>query len=260
MQARAKPAIGSISNRPFLEYHYASEEAPMTLQVALVGTDGIVLGSDRKENFTPPSPTLSDSVTTSSQGCKIFRDDSRGVMACWSGQNPAKEVARQVVKMPDADIQKPQAWVALANEVFDRESRKLGMDYAESEVILVTKNDLTTIHRIKVDRESLWVPVLDKAIAGHTANAAVYFTERFYPKDKKLPMADLIPLVAHTILDAGRANPYGIEGLEIVCCSREGLLSVTDNEISRLTEFSSRVESEIKRLLFRSCRVGDGLR
>jgi hypothetical protein len=244
MQTRNKSGGDLISKGPFRGHCHAPEEVPMTLQVALVGTDGIVLGSDRQKNFLPPD---AGAVTTSSLVSKIFRNDSRGVMASWSGANPAIEVAKRVVAFPDNEIRSPKALEDLAKEVFEDESTKLGMEYPASEVLLVTKSDVTKIYQLIVQKQPACWPVLDKVIAGNSANVAVYFVQRFY---RKLPMVELLPLVAHTILEGGRTNPGGIQGLEIVCCSEAGLEPVPDDKITELTDLSDRVESEIRRLLF----------
>jgi len=220
----------------------------MTLQVALVGTDGIVLGSDRKRNTILP-----DGPTTSSEVSKIIRDDSRGVMACWSGVEPAIEVAKQVVRLPDNEIQNPTALESLATRIFADELKRLELIEtapAAGEVILVVARDLNTIYHIKVQKRAACWQVLDKVVSGHVANPAVYFLERFY--QKKMGTGELLPLVAHTILEAGRINPAGIQGLEIVCCSRDGLKPVPEERISELTNLSERVEREIRTLLFTS--------
>lgn len=244
MQPLAQLESRTISNDLFREYSPCSEAVPMTFQVALVATDGIVLGSDRQMNFTPPDW---GAVTSSSQVSKIFRNESRGIMACWSGFDPAIRVAKEAIQLPDNKIQSPTELENLATAVYEHESSKLGVNYGDSEVLLVTKNDLAKIFRINVKKESSCYPALDKAIAGHTANVSVYFIERFY---KKLPMAQLILLVAHSILEAGRIHPYGIQGLEIACCSKDGLKPVPDDKISELIGLSNCVESEIRRLLF----------
>jgi 20S proteasome alpha/beta subunit len=210
----------------------------MTLQVALVGTDGIILGSDRKSNTTPLG-----GMTRGSLVSKIFYSESRMLMACWSGSNASLELAKQVIYLPDDEIQNPASLESLGSRIFAEESEKLGVNHDNGVVILVMTRALDRIYCVQVERKSFCYPVFDKIIAGSTAVPSVYFTERLY---KKLPIERLAPLVAHTIRDAGRMNQSGIEGLEMAYCSKTGILKLPQDKISELEMMSDQLEFKIR--------------
>jgi hypothetical protein len=102
----------------------------------------------------------------------------------------------------------------LANKIFARESGKQAGGYPPGEVLLIVTDALDRICHICVQKESIVESSFNKFIAGHTSIVSVYFAERFYRKG--LNMKELTLLIAHTILDAGRAKDSGVEGLEIL--------------------------------------------
>jgi hypothetical protein len=212
----------------------------MTLQIAAVGTNGIIIGSDRLIRNTEPEV---DAKTLTYHGSKIFRDKARGIVACWSGDNPSMKFAKNVVGLPNEDIQNPSSLEKLANEIFSEESEKLGFAYRDGEVILAMSRALDKIYHIRVQRESIWQSISTRVIAGNTSVVSVYFAERFYRKG--LTMEQLTPLIAHTILDAGRTKDSGVEGLEIVYCSEAGLMDVEPDQIFQLEKMSESLEAKV---------------
>lgn len=233
-----EPYVPRASHRG---YCYDPEEVPMTLQIALVATDGIVLGSDREMSFSPP-----DAPFTTSEVSKIFRDDSRGVMTCWSGSDPSRVLARQIIGLPDDRILNPGALESLAARVFAEESQRLGITIVDGDVLVISKTDLKRVYHTHFHKTPCCIPKFDKAVSGHTSNPSVYFTQRFYDK---LPMVKLIGIVAHTILDAAPkkgSESSGIRGLEIVCCSKDGLRVMPDDEINHLVRWSEDIGDLIR--------------
>ncbi len=76
----------------------------MTLQVALVGADGIVLASDR-------CVTIKREKRRYEMRTKIFYDENKGIASCWAKNLvPAEEVAKQIIeKMPEAHFIDPKS-------------------------------------------------------------------------------------------------------------------------------------------------------
>ena len=78
------------------------EELPVTLQIGLVGTDGILLASDQQTNNTSPGPQITTSHLTS----KILKHDKNGLAACWSGcEDISAELARRIVTQPERHME-----------------------------------------------------------------------------------------------------------------------------------------------------------
>jgi hypothetical protein len=76
---------------------------------------------------------------------------------------------------------------------------------------------------------------------GDQASPAVFFTERYFPADRKLPIRDLIPLAAHTVLMASKFSA-GIGGLQIVLCRPSGFELLDGEEISILGVRSQKID------------------
>jgi len=217
----------------------------MTLQVALVGTDGLILASDTKVNV------LNQNFNSTATRSKVLIAHDRKIAACWSGEQwPSYNLADQIVRrMSDADFQYPyNSLRTLASEIVNRRGIH-GEEYASAEVIVVTNQNEPKTYEITATRDRCDCWRQDKIVKGHLANPALYFTERYYDR---LSIARLLPLAAHVIVNAGRINPRGIEGLEVILCTKEGFETLNAAEIAELVAWSDKADSEIKRLIFRS--------
>ena len=227
-----------------LRYTPSTREVPMTLQIAAVATDGVVLASDQKKNLLVAH---SDEPVTSSLVSKIFYSEDRQIIAAWSGADPSMRLARFAITIPDSELKSFIAIEGHANRIFDEESKKLEMEHMNGEVLIVDGRDLSKVWCVHVQRQSYCDAVISKAIAGHTSNPATYFTERFY---EKLPMKRLVPLLAHTILESAKMNPSGIEGLEIFNCRKDLISRVHESEIELFKlqhqELSAVIENYLK--------------
>lgn len=73
------------------------EEIPMTLQLALLGTDGLVFASDKKGTFSK------DRVRTSSTTTKLFWDRTNGIVCAASGDDLAAQVAAELINLEIQD-------------------------------------------------------------------------------------------------------------------------------------------------------------
>lgn len=227
-----------------LGYCYASEEEYVTLQVAFVGTDGIVLASDKK--MGRPFENQFESSLTS----KIRLNVERGLVTAWSGDWPAcMDLADKAMALSDTELLDPHFPLQeLAKEVFEGRRRRLGNSLLNGELILVMSRDVNHIHHVTVKGESYSHRADEnKATSGYHTSSGLSFSEMFY---EKRPMKELLGLAAHVITTAEWLNPIGIEGLEIICCTREKILKVPENEISELVAWSNNLTADIKRLLF----------
>jgi hypothetical protein len=215
----------------------------MTLQVALVGTDGIVVASDKKVNL------LNQNFNTTAIRSKILINSDRKIAACWSGeQSPSYSLAEHIVlKMNDADLQFPYHPLRMAsNEILSRRGIH-GEEYGSAEVVVITIQNEPKAYEITAARDRCdCFEAPDKIVKGHIANPALFFTERFY---ERLPISALLPLAAHAIVTAGKINPRGIEGLEIIRCTNDGFNPLSNSEITDLIEWSDKFDQKIRRLV-----------
>jgi hypothetical protein len=218
-------------------------EIEMTLQVALVGTDGIVLATDLKL-----SRVYGNQYETSLTD-KFRVNHERGLAVMWSGDFfPSRDLAMKALEMTDEQLEFPDHLLEeTARQVFTEARRTIGLPMVDGEVILVSTKDLATIHHITVKGESFSdVRIFDKAISGHHANSACSYVQLFY---EKRPVPELIPLVAHTILSAGRINPAGIGGLKILCCEATGITEISKARLEELEKWSEALHNSTRKNL-----------
>jgi len=148
-------------------YCYDSEEVRMTLQVTLVGTDGIVVASDKKVNL------LNQNFNTTALRSKILINSDRKIAACWSGEQfPSYSLAEHIVlNMNDADLQFPYRPLRIAsNEILSRRGIH-GEEYASAEVVVVTIQNNPKAYEVTAARDRCdCFEAPDKIVKGHIAN------------------------------------------------------------------------------------------
>lgn len=222
---------------------YIEDEIPMTLQVALVGTDGTVLASDTKI-----AKRLNNRVQTFSY-TKLNIDQAKGRLTCWAGENPTGTVAENILKMDSDNIDR---MLDEMKTVFGKEvAREMPLPNGEV-MLLTTRNPKVILHVECRDGRYSKQPSENKVVSGNHSNPAMSLVELFY--DEKCPSLsarELIPLAAHTILTAGRYNPAGIGGLEIVICTTQGFELLKKEEITELTGWSKKLDVEFCSRIFR---------
>jgi hypothetical protein len=200
------------------------------------------VASDKKVNL------LNQNFNTTALRSKILINSDRKIAACWSGEQfPSYSLAEHIVlNMNDADLRFPYDPLRIAsNEILSRRGIH-GEEYTSAEVVVVTIQNNPKAYEITAARDRCdCFEAPDKIVKGHIANPALFFTERFY---QRLPISALLRLAAHTILTAGKINPRGIQGLEIILCTNDGFSPVSISEITDLIEWSDEFDQKIGRL------------
>jgi len=219
------------------------EEIPMTLQVALVGTDGTVLASDKQVGVRNVSPFRSFQAAS-----KLYRALDRGRLTCWAGDDPAATVAENILKLDTEDD--PHCLEEEMRIVFAKATQALDGLAPNGEIMLLTTKNPKRIQYVQSRNGKCSSHTsLDKMVAGHNTNPATSFIELYYKEG--LSVSNLIPLAAHTIVTAGRYNPAGIGGLEIVICTTQGFEFIKEQKIADLMKWAKKLDSEIGRRIFR---------
>ncbi|MGD0806907.1 MAG: hypothetical protein ABSA10_05505, partial [Anaerolineales bacterium] len=162
----------------------------------------------------------------------------------------AETIAEKILKDFDG-LDDESALQNAANRIFRKRCGR--KSNARGEVLAISKACLSKVLYLEVDKLHCTTrQIEDRIFAGHTASPACYLVERYY---KKAPVRGLLLLAAYTILEAGKINPVGIKGLEILTCTEEGIRRLRDDEIASLTALSESLDSQISQSLFPTARL-----
>jgi hypothetical protein len=228
------------------------EEIPMTMQVGMVGTDGVLIASDTKWADNQAKVRSS----TDSGKLRVLRVEPNMVVSCAGSMATAHRLADEIV----AVTKKDEDWLSSADfRINKRIGKKVlkgvedGRQHAQC-LVAVTRPSIK-LYRWEIARVcGEWSPcgqeVLTKQYAGDTANPAVFWAERYYPRKPKQPISELVPLAAHLICTAHTLNTAGIDGLEIVLCDKDGIRFVPEDSIRMLEEESVARDQRIREELF----------
>lgn len=210
--------------------HFAEEEFPMTMQIAMVGSDGIVLASDTCWSNTHRGMT--SAIRDTSSATKIIQNDVVAI-ACARDMETSVPIARAIINgMGEKQWEENTKHYieSIAEGVLATAGDRTNIEC----LIVATRPDLRLFHLAsgvtvdKVPTSAYCRDILDKAVAGDTANSAVFWSERYY---RRAPIAFLVSLAAQVIIDAGKRHGF-ISGLEIFLCDGSGIRRLPDDEIT----------------------------
>lgn len=178
----------------------------MTMQVAMIGSNGIVLASDTRCTV---SPILSDGGARHHYGASKIKIDSTEQMAiaCAGDMPTAKEIADRIM----AEL--------MTVEPFHRERRiwEIGRAIANGHdaecLIAYPDARLYCFQSANGGRNVSCVEIIDSVHAGDRINAATFWTTRYC---RRLPIKRLLRLAALVIVEAHNLASGGIKGLEMV--------------------------------------------
>jgi hypothetical protein len=230
----------------------APEESdpPMTLQVALVGTDGIVLASDQKWGATVRR------TWATFMASKIRIDHKRGIAVTCARSDAGVVAARMILsrfKPGEEHFQYPlQPLEELGDEAFREVAQASSFPLSEGDVLVVFSRDLEKVYHLTVGRNSTCRAITDKVFAGHDINPAIYFAERHY---QRLLIEDLAFLAAHTILMGAKLNPSGIHGLEMIFCRPDGFTAVSETKLNEYRRRSEQLDTQLNQTLIAGANI-----
>lgn len=220
------------------------EEIPMTMQVGMVGTDGVLLASDTQWNEEIGM------VRGYTNAHKIKTNDECGVAISQSGKMvTAGYLADAIIA---ATLEKRKWFCDEVDSKQKIEKKVLAFARPGSELcqclVAFTQPDIQLWRFQTVEIRKSWELVgeqsFSKIYAGDCKNASIFWGERYYPRQPRVPIRTLVPLAAHLIIAAHPLNTSGVSGLEIVLCDKNGITRLTDEEISGLELRASEMDKE----------------
>lgn len=233
------------------------EDIPVTFQVGMVGSDGVLLASDMKARSTAGQQEgISAGVDFPSTAEKLFHYDRHAYCIAgndntirWIANGVHERFEKQGSAALDSEAVRSLLWDAV-NEICKPRVDQFGnpglpLHYRVPGTMLLAYRGHREVELWRIDLTGFGpgvYRVFDKTLQGDAANSAAFFLLRYY---RVAPINQLLPLAAHCILTAAKVNPSGVEGLEIVVSTLEGTTKLNEQERSRLIEASEKLDAAI---------------
>lgn len=185
----------------------------MTLQVGLVGSDGIVMASDtlvQEWQWHQHNPT-NDRYTESK-----FQIGN-GFVCCWSGDAVAERASLNIRRQTWASIKDDvtEGLISAGNEAWKQTFGDSQRDTVGPNRTVIVACPDNTLWTLQISEFSIARRRYDKAIGGGEGNSARHFLMNYLPKVSP-PVTQLLIIAAHTILMGAKENQSGIGGLEMI--------------------------------------------
>jgi len=214
---------------------FSPEELPMTMQVGMVGTDGIVLAGDTRHSI---SPIFAQGGARHGYGSSKIRISETGRIAVTCAMD-------MIGAHRFADAVFAATWSNNDWENREYRLRQIGREITNSlspdfECLVVFADPTPALYRLQFSSRMAGAVSGDRILtfvhAGDSVNSAIFWSMRYY---RRLPVNRLVGLAAHLVTIAGELNTAMVRGLEIVFCSESGFLRLTDEE-NRVWESKAR--------------------
>jgi hypothetical protein len=226
----------------------------MTIQIGMVGTDGVLLSSDTLWMHTPRVQINVPRPRETSNRSKILLNLERGIAISYANNmETARRIADAIVdEIDDSFLRSGRSPVGPVMEIGDRildATEDVTRDVSGLIVFTIPTPKLyffgTAFINSNPNPRTTCEPVTSKRIAGDNVNAAIFWSERYY---ELLPIKSLVPLAAHLVVSAGKLKGSAVGGLEIVLCSKEGITPLPQPTCERLESQANKWDTEIGRL------------
>lgn len=190
----------------------------MTFILGLVGTDGLVIASDKKASYW-------EDTRTSSTTRKLYWNEETGIACAIAGDAVTPFIAKEICKLRiDPGLAEDGLYDLLQQTVYSHWHANVPKKRHNSEpdrnpdskLLITLVRNPNHLWRIDASRHNSGTKsYLDKTHAGDQSNPSKYFLE-FYEHPHLLPVNALVFLAAHIVCEAAAANPTGIGGLDML--------------------------------------------
>ena len=181
----------------------------MTLQIGLVGSDGIVLASDRLVNV------YEGGDYTLSLRSKFYSND--GVVCCWSGDAVARHAAAYVSDSEWSDTDRDKQLRSCSDRAWQLQFGTLKVPMVQQMTrrkLLVAFPSDCSLWEVELSDSSLAERVLDKTVAGSDRTTIKHLINNYVPRDS-VSVDRLVLIAAHAILIGHREQNGDIDGLQV---------------------------------------------
>jgi hypothetical protein len=233
--------IPSLTPLKIRQGKIGNEELPMTMQVAMIGTGGIVLASDTQCTVPPHGMHDIAEVGIHARGESKIRIDAtkRLAISCASDTGKSVEIADAIIS--DFPVLKDAVPHIRETRMWEIGNMLAGELHVQCIVIFADPApDMYFLEFAKNLGIRSCRQMINKVAAGNTVNAAVFWQEAYY---SRRPLSHLVRLAAHQVVAASKLGFPGIGGLEILVCDGSGI-DIWDEERNRKLELETNVRHE----------------
>jgi hypothetical protein len=211
----------------------------MTMQVGMVGKDGIVLASD-----TMQVQSTIGGARSSFNASKIKISHDRGIaISCARNMETATLVAKNIISgLGDSRMESPIALIEdIVKNVMDGSGWR--NDVHCLIVLLRPRPRLIRVHTscgaVMCDDD-----ITGKVVAGDIENAGIFWSEMYYERQ---PINYLARVAAQLVVMAGKISSGNIGGLEVVLCSPSGFRRLSADSNARLESAVNETDEALRK-------------
>jgi hypothetical protein len=230
------------------------DDLPVTMQIAMVGADGLLLASDTKIVTDWRTRRWYGAIREEHAESKIvISPEGTVAISCAGDMIRANEAANKIISEWKPEEDDPRA----SNL---KQIVRIFSGGPSFECLIARLLPYRSIVRVSYVLEAggkmhmVVTPCIDRLCAGDHANPAKYWHLRYY--DQSRSMDDLIPLAAQLITDAVHFNNGIIGGLEIVVSDQGRLHRIPSKDCEALVSNARRISDS---LFKKKCRFGEVL-
>ena len=233
----------------------------MTLQIAMMASDGWIIASDKRDFVDPIGPRRFRGIGSLT---KMILDQTTGMGLAFWGERWASLVGEALIDSYKADwLSNPDLvkrdFRRIANSVWEREdlSRRspgqteptLSAAWGYRGLIVGLAGASIPFWTIDVGKNSdvMSQQGTEPILAGDVGNPAIFFAYRYFRQNASVEKLKL--LAALVVLVARDFNSQGIDGLDLMVCRGRELQVLDADEISNLVAQSRAAEAQIRATL-----------
>jgi 20S proteasome alpha/beta subunit len=232
----------AILSLPHSSAAIEEDQPPMTMQIGMVGTDGVILAGDTRCTRWPLIGGVGARHSYSASKI-VLSEDGRIAVSVARDMAAGNRISEAIIS--SLANEEPQNRERRLVEIGGTEAR--GHD-VECIVALAEPDPKLYFLQCTNSGQDVIGPRIGSFVhAGDTVNAATFWAMRYY---KPLPVNQLARLAAHLVIVAGELNSATINGLEIVICGESGIRRLPEDEIRNLETDARRWDKEIGQLIF----------
>lgn len=205
----------------------------MTMQVGMVGTDGVLIAGDTQWNDET-------GLRNSWNEWKVKVNDECRIVIARAGKLVtagylASAIIGATIRNNNWLFDDVGAKHKIEDEVLSLAQE--GSEHCQCQVVFMRPTiKLYCFQIVRIGKH--WGLVIDEVLSkkytGDYKNSAIFWAERYYPRNPTLPIRHLIPLAAHLVVTARVLNTAGISGLEIVLCDDKGIHRLSNESLVEL--------------------------